>query len=172
MINLAALGPYLIWVWLGLAVLFAVLEALTVGLTSIWFTGGALCAMVLAILGVGFPWQVAVFFIVSIVLLATTRKIFVNKLKTGSEKTNVETLIGQEGTVTTNIIPLNTGRVNVKGQDWAAVAVGRNDLIPAGTIVVVKAIDGVKLVVDVKDADPKPAATAEAVAEAKEVIEE
>ena len=86
MFNLAALGPYLIWVWLGLAVLFAVLEAMTVGLTSIWFAGGALCAMVLAILGVGFPLQIAAFFVVSIVLLATTRKIFVNKLKTGSRR--------------------------------------------------------------------------------------
>ena len=159
MINLAVLGPYMIWVWLGLAVLFGVVEALTVGLTSIWFAGGALCAMVLAILGVGFPLQVAAFFVVSIILLATTRKIFVNKLKTGSEKTNVETLIGQEGTVTSNIIPLNTGRVNVRGQDWAAVAVGRNDLIPAGTVVIIKAIDGVKLVVDVKET-PAPEAPA------------
>lgn len=150
MFDLASLGPYMIWVWLGLAVIFGVIEALTVGLTTIWFAAGALCAMVMAILGVGIPLQIAVFFVVSIVLVATTRKIFVNKLKTGSQKTNVETLIGQEGRVTSVIIPLNSGRVEVKGQDWAAVAVGQNDLIPEGTVVVVKAIDGVKLVVDVK----------------------
>ena len=150
MFDLAVLGPYMIWVWLGLAVIFGVIEALTVGLTTIWFAAGALCAMVMAILGLGIPLQIAVFFVVSIVLVATTRKIFVNKLKTGSQKTNVETLIGQEGGVTSVIIPLNSGRVEVKGQDWAAVAVGQNDLIPEGTVVVVKAIDGVKLVVDVK----------------------
>ena len=150
MFDLAVLGPYMIWVWLGLAVIFGVIEALTVGLTTIWFAAGALCAMVMAILGLGIPLQIAVFFVVSIVLVATTRKIFVNKLKTGSQKTNVETLIGQEGRVTSVIIPLNSGRVEVKGQDWAAVAVGQNDLIPEGTVVVVKSIDGVKLVVDVK----------------------
>lgn len=150
MFDLAVFGPYMIWVWLGLAVIFGVIEALTVGLTTIWFAAGALCAMVMAILGLGIPLQIAVFFVVSIVLVATTRKIFVNKLKTGSQKTNVETLIGQEGRVTSVIIPLNSGRVEVKGQDWAAVAVGQNDLIPEGTVVVVKAIDGVKLVVDVK----------------------
>ncbi|MCR5182788.1 MAG: NfeD family protein [Clostridia bacterium] len=155
MFNLAALGPYMIWVWLGLAVVFGIVEAMTVGLTTIWFAAGSLCAMVLAILGVGLPLQIAVFFLVSIVLLATTRKIFVNKLKTGSEKTNVETLIGEEGRVTSTIIPLNSGRVEVRGQDWAAVAVGKNDLIPEGAVVIVKAIDGVKLVVDVKESAPE-----------------
>lgn len=150
MFTLSMIGPYMIWVWLGLAVLFGIVEALTVGLTTIWFAAGALCAMLFAILGAGIPVQIVVFFVVSIALLATTRKIFVNKLKTGSEKTNVETLIGQEGRVTSVIIPLNAGRVEVRGQDWAAVAAGQNDLIPEGTVVTVKGIDGVKLVVDVK----------------------
>ena len=157
MFDLAQIAQYMLWLWLALAIFFGVVEALTVGLTTIWFAAGALAAMLVSIIGAGIPLQIVVFFLVSIVLLATTRKIFVNKLKTGSEKTNVETLIGQEGRVTSTIIPLNAGRVNVNGMDWSAVAVGKNDLIPEGTVVTVKAIDGVKLIVDAKFADePEP----------------
>ena len=173
MFDTAVIAQYIHWLWLALAVFFCIIEALTVGLTTIWFAAGALVAMLVAILGGGIPLQIVVFFVVSIVLLATTRKIFVKKLKTGSEKTNVETLIGEEGRVTSTIIPLNSGRVNVNGMDWSAVAVGKNDLIPEGTVVIVKAIDGVKLIVDAKDADPaEPAPVPEAQPEVSEVAPE
>ena len=39
------------YVWLGLLLLFLIVEFLTVGLASIWFAGGALIAMLLAAAG-------------------------------------------------------------------------------------------------------------------------
>ena len=39
-------------VWLALFVILLIVELLTVGLTSIWFAGGALAALVLELLGV------------------------------------------------------------------------------------------------------------------------
>ena len=52
-------------IWLGVMILFAVGEAVTVGLTSIWFAVGALGALITAGLGLGFWPQITVFIILS-----------------------------------------------------------------------------------------------------------
>ena len=41
----------MIWIWLGAVVVFAIVEAMTVGLTSIWFALGALGGFVAALAG-------------------------------------------------------------------------------------------------------------------------
>jgi membrane protein implicated in regulation of membrane protease activity len=133
--------------WLIVGIIFAVSEALTVGLVTIWFTGGAVVALVAALLGAGIPVQVVLFFIVSIGLLVTTRKIFVNKLKTGGTKTNVDALVGEEAKVLTEIKPFEPGSVKLKGQEWTAVAKDDTLTIASGEVVKVVAIEGVKAVV-------------------------
>ncbi|MBR3755903.1 MAG: NfeD family protein [Firmicutes bacterium] len=133
--------------WLIVGVIFAVSEALTVGLVTIWFTGGAVAALIAALLGAGIPVQVVLFLVVSIGLLLTTRKIFVNKLKTGRTKTNVDALVGEEAKVLTDIKPFEPGSVKLKGQEWTAVAKDDDLTIASGEIVKVVAIDGVKAVV-------------------------
>ena len=103
--------------WLAVAVIFLIIEAVTVGLL-----------------------------IVSFCLLLFTRKIFVEKLKTGRVRTNAEALIGETGRVTAQIRPLETGQVRIKGQEWSAVCRDET-LIEKGTFVKVIAIEGVKLIV-------------------------
>lgn len=147
MITVGGVTISLVWVWLILAIIFIIIEAITVGLTTIWFAAGALIALLLSLLKAPAIAQVAVFLIVSLVLLGTTRKIFVNKLKTGSEKTNVDALVGEEGVVLEDITPHNTGLVKVKGQSWTAVASDKDATISKGETVKVKAIEGVKLIV-------------------------
>ncbi len=133
--------------WLIAAIIFAVSEALTVGLVTIWFAGGALVALAAALLGVGIPVQVVLFFVVSIGLLVSTRKLFVNKLKTGKSKTNVDALIGEEAMVLTEIKPFAPGSIKLRGQEWTAVAKEDSLTIGSGKIVKVVAIEGVKAVV-------------------------
>jgi len=147
MITIAGLSISMVWIWLAVAIIFIIIEALTVGLTTIWFAAGALVALVLALFKLPPMVQVIVFLVVSLALLATTRKIFVNKLKTGSEKTNVDALIGEEGVVMEEITPHNVGRVKVKGQSWSAAAADKDAVIPKDATVKVKAIEGVKLIV-------------------------
>ena len=132
--------------WLVLAVVFLIIEAATVGLTTIWFAAGSLAALILSLFKVPFLPQVIAFFAVSVCLLVFTRKIFVEKLKTGSESTNVDALIGRTGSVTARIEPLSAGRVRLGEQDWAA-ACKDNVTIEEGTLVKVMAIEGVKLMV-------------------------
>lgn len=132
--------------WLILAVIFLIIEAITIGLTTIWFAAGALVSFVLSIFDVPLIAQLVVFLVVSCCLLVFTRKIFVEKLKTGSESTNVDALIGEIGKVTMEIEPLKMGQVNVKGQSWSAIA-RENTTIGADQLVKVIAIEGVKLIV-------------------------
>ena len=134
-------------IWLIVAILCLVVEGLTAGLATIWFAGGAFLALVFALFDTGLGLQVAVFLISSVGLLVSTRKIFVEKLKTGTEKTNADAVIGQEGLVTADIAPFTPGQVKVKGQVWTAVCQNPDDSVSAGTQVKVIAIEGVKLVV-------------------------
>ena len=147
MITILGVTIGMVWIWLIVAVIFIIIEAMTVGLTTIWFAAGALVALVLSLFRIPLMAQILVFLIVSLVLLGTTRKIFVNKLKTGSEKTNVDALIGEEGVVLEDITPHNVGLVKVKGQNWSAAAYDKDAAILKGETVKVKAIEGVKLMV-------------------------
>ncbi|MEI3147136.1 MAG: NfeD family protein [Merdibacter sp.] len=111
--------------WLAVAVIFLIIEAVTVGLTTIWFAAGAFVALILSMFHVPVIAQFIVFLIVSFCLLLFTRKIFVEKLKTGRVRTNAEALIGETGRVTAQIRPLETGQVRIKGQEWLLYAVMR-----------------------------------------------
>ena len=134
-------------IWLVVMIGFLIAEALTVGLVGIWFAGGALVAVILSLLEVSPLIQIIVFFAVSICLLVFTRKIFVEKLNTGKENTNVDALIGETGQVTMTINPMEVGQVKLKGQVWSALADDSLLTIEEGTYVTIKAIEGVKLIV-------------------------
>lgn len=138
--------------WLVLAIIFLIIEAVTVGLTTIWFAGGAAVALLLSVFDVPVLPQVISFFAVSICLLVFTRKIFIEKLRTGAESTNIDALIGEIGQVTAKIEPHMTGQVNLKGQVWTAVCEG-NLTLEENTLVRVNAIEGVKLIVSPADND-------------------
>ena len=133
-------------IWLALAVIFLIIEAITVGLATIWFAADAFAAFVLSLLNVPVLAQVVIFLAVSCCLLVFTRKIFVEKLRTGSESTNVDALIGETGIVTEEIRPLTVGQVKINGQVWSAL--GKDDeTIEKDRLVKVIAIEGVKLIV-------------------------
>ncbi len=133
--------------WLAAAIIFAVIEGLTMGLTTIWFAAGSAVALIAALLGAGIPVQVVLFFAASILLLVFTRKLFVKKLHTGTEKTNVDALIGREAVVKSAIRPFSPGIVRIGGQDWTAVCQDAELSLEEGTEVKVVGIEGVKAIV-------------------------
>ena len=128
--------------WLIIALIMLIVEALTAGLTTIWFAGGAFAALVCALLDLPTAVQIVIFFIVSICLLVFTRKIFVEKLKTGSQKTNVDALIGERAIVEAAIPAYGVG-----SQVWSAVCEKPDMEIEAGKLVKIHAIEGVKVIV-------------------------
>ena len=138
--------------WLILFIILLVIEIITLGLTTIWFAGGALVAFVLSLLEVSPVVQWAVFCAVSLILLFATRpwavRYFNNQRK---EKTNVDSLIGKTSVVTSEIRNLEgRGEVFVNGLTWTARSGEDSLTIAEDTHVTVTAVQGVKLIVEAK----------------------
>lgn len=146
--------------WLIAMVLFGVLEAVTVGLTSIWFALGALGALVAAAASAPVIVQIVVFLGVSFLTLLLVRPLaqrFVNDRKVA---TNADRVIGREAVVTEDIDNIQgKGRVSISGADWTARAEDDRP-IPAGSKVQVLRIEGVKVIVAPAGAAGDPQQTA------------
>ncbi len=133
--------------WIALAVTFAIIEAFTLGLTTIWFAAGSLIAMIGALVGISPTWQILVFLVSSSILIYFTRPFAVNLLKIGKQKTNAQSLLGETGMVIEEIRPFQTGLVKVSGQIWTAKS--KDDtIIEKNKKVKISHIEGVKLMVE------------------------
>ncbi|MCI9526723.1 MAG: NfeD family protein [Lachnospiraceae bacterium] len=133
--------------WLIIVIVMAVIEIITLGLTTIWFAGGALVAFIASLLGADLAVQIILFIVVSVALMALTRPLAVNYLKRDRVKTNAESLIGKLGVVKEKVDNLNAqGIVSVEGQEWTARAID-DEMIPLYAVVEVVEIRGVKLMV-------------------------
>jgi len=108
------------WIWLGLAVIFAIIEGLTFGLVTIWFFLAALIMVFLSFLPIPFAIQIMIFLVISAVLLFFTRPLAIKKFKTGKEKTNVDSLVGKNALVIKQITEFERGEVKINGQIWSA----------------------------------------------------
>ena len=135
--------------WLLAAAAFLVLEMLKMGLTSIWFAGGALVGAVVARMGLSLGIQVAAFVVVSIVLLMLTRPLAGKYLNSRTVKTNADSLVGEACVVTQTIDNLKAqGQVLIRGQVWTARSTKEDLVIPEDSRVKVIEISGVKLMVE------------------------
>ena len=140
--------------WLAAMVIFIIAEAMTVSLVSIWFAVGALGAVIVALTGGGLSFQVTVFLALAIALLLSLRGIVRKHFTPHITKTNVDSVIGATGIVLTpvnNIAAL--GQVQVNGVEWSARSTD-NTHIPAGTLVKVDKIEGVKVFVSLAEEAP------------------
>ena len=137
--------------WLGLVIVLLLIEALTMGLTTIWFAGGALLSFIVALVGGPIPLQVGAFIIVSMILLIFTRPAAAKFMNRRIEKTNVDSMIGRNAVVTERVDNLQgTGRVQVSGADWTARSSRESLILEKDTVVKILKVDGVKLIVDEK----------------------
>lgn len=136
-------------IWLGILAVLLVIEGLTTALTTIWFAGGALAAAIAAGIGMGIVPQLILFFCVSLVLLIFTRPVAMKLMNKNTEKTNVDSLLGKTAVVIQEVSNLaQTGQVRINDIEWMARTSEDFAAIPVGTVVVIKAIHGVKLIVE------------------------
>ncbi len=134
-------------VWLVLLVFFAVVEALTVGLVSVWFAAGALVALLATFFTTNIWLQIALFLLVSILTMAILRPLARKYVLPTVVPTNADRVIGRQAVVTEAIDNLNgKGTVVVFGVAWTARSEDDTP-IPEGATVTIKRIDGVKLFV-------------------------
>lgn len=134
--------------WLVLLVVMLAAEAVTLGLTTIWFAAGALAAFLFALAGANLIVQIVAFFVVSAILLVSMRPVAAKWLNKDRTRTNAESLIGKTAVVTEAIDNLaGTGQVQVQGQHWTARSVSDQVQITKDAQVVIEKISGVKLIV-------------------------
>lgn len=136
-------------VWLGIMILMLVIEVVTLGLTTIWFAGGALVATLLALLDVPILVQIIVFLIVSGILVYFTRPIAVKKFNKTRTLTNVESVAGKQAVVSETIDNVNgTGKIMLDGMEWTARTKEDGTVISEGKLISVISVEGVKAIVE------------------------
>ncbi len=137
-----------IFIWLLLIAALLLVEAMTAGLTTIWFAGGAIVALICAFLG-GPVWlQSGLFAAVSLILLLVTRPLALKYMRKGSGKNSLDLMIGKDVLVTEKIDNLRgTGEAQLDGQFWMARSEDSDQIIEKGEVAVIRSIQGVKLIV-------------------------
>ncbi|MGN1308129.1 MAG: NfeD family protein [Faecousia sp.] len=140
--------PQMEWIWLIALILFAVLEAATTTLVSLWFIGGSLAAMIAALCGAEVWLQILLFFAVSALLLLAVRPLARKYLFPRAQPTNARGNIGKRALVTERIDTLNgKGAVKIDGVEWSARTQNEKP-IEVGTLVRITDIVGAKVCVE------------------------
>lgn len=136
------------YIWIGAIIAFALLEVATVNMVSLWFIGGAVAALITQLLGGALWVQIAVFFAVSIALLACLRP-FVRKFVTPRKTaTNADMALGRQAYLSQTVDNLRgTGALKLDGKEWSARS-ANGDILPEGTLVTIVKLEGVKLYVE------------------------
>lgn len=134
-------------IWLGLLVVFAIVEGATVALVSVWFCAGALVALLCSLFTANIWLQIFLFFLVSLVAMLILRPLARKYVFPHRVPTNADRVIGREAVVTEDIDNLaGKGAALIFGTAWTARS-DTGEPIPKGTTVTVKRIGGVKLYV-------------------------
>lgn len=142
------LGMNLVYIWFLALIVFAVLEAATAGLVSIWFAAGALAGTIAALLGGPIWLQVALFLVVSAVMIALIRPLADKYITPKKTRMNADRHIGRICLVQEEINDLHeTGAVKLDGVIWTA-RTGTSAVIPAGATVKILELQGAKLLVE------------------------
>jgi membrane protein implicated in regulation of membrane protease activity len=135
--------------WLIVLAVLIFIEIITLGLTTIWFAGGALVAFIVSLFYDNLLVEIILFLIVSLLLLYFTRPVILKFFNPKRTKTNYEGVIGKEALVITTIDNINaSGQVSVDGQEWSAKSLDGLK-IEKGSRVKVQGITGVKLMVTI-----------------------
>jgi len=131
--------------WLITFLLLAFIELMTVNLITIWFALGAVFALITAFITENILIQIAVFIASSFITLYATKPL-IKKFKINEKTpTNSDRVIGKRAEVTKKITADEYGEVKVYGNYWTASS---NKTLNVGDKVIIKDIDGVKLIVD------------------------
>lgn len=137
------------YVWLILAGLVLIIEAMTAGFLIFWLSIGSLFAMITSFFTDNIFIQTAVLVISSTILLFATKP-FVKKFTQARNpiKTNVYSIIGKTAIVTQEINSIHsTGQIKVDGEVWSAIGENDSYIIPKDSEVKILEVKGVKAIV-------------------------
>ncbi|MCD8028504.1 MAG: NfeD family protein [Erysipelotrichaceae bacterium] len=133
-------------VWTLILVVSIIVEVITIDLVSIWFSVGAVVALVCNLLGLNQTGQIIIFAFVSIICIIASRPIVKKYLKGNIVRTNLDRVIGKHCLVTETITADQKGEVKVMGKLWSATSLN-NEVITVGEYAEVLSIEGAHVVV-------------------------
>ena len=135
------------FIWLVIAAVMALVEAVTFGLITLWFVLGALAAFAASLLGASSVVQVVVFLAVSVLCLVLLRPLVLRNRARGEREE--PTPVGQRGIVVEDVDNAAlTGRVELADHmTWAARS-SDDAPLPTGTRIRVIGQESIKLVVE------------------------
>ena len=140
----------MLFIWLGVIIITLVIEIITQGLTTIWFSIGAAVAAIVNNWAPPLWVQIAVFCVVSIAFMLLARPFAQRMMRNTITPTNIDQLLQEEAIV---IEPIDsekqTGRVRLRDVEWIAKSED-GSTISEGETVAIRRIDGVKLIVTKK----------------------
>ena len=135
---------WFIWLWLGIFIVALAFEFATADLVSVWFSLGAIPSFILSLFYAHAAIQIGAFIVTTTALLLFTRPVVLKYFKVNEIKTNVDSVIGQEGIVTTPIVVNSVGRIKLRSQEWSAIS---DEDVELGQKVRVLDVEGNKLIV-------------------------
>jgi len=136
-------------VWLVAFIVFLMAEAASASLTSIWFAGGALAALVVHMCRGPLEIQLVVFVAVSFILFLMVRPFAYKYLYRQKTHTNVDGLTGRKAVVKTRVDnEAGAGSAVLSGETWLARAAKEGEAFEPGAVVIVKGVSGAKLLVE------------------------
>ena len=142
----------MLWIWVVIIAGSIIAEIATLGLTTIWFAGGAAVALGTSIAGGSIWLQIILFIIVSVVLMVLIRPYAKKRFNTKRTATNVDSILGQTGIVLKEIDNLQSqGLVKIGGQEWTARSMDSSEKIAPGQEIIVDRVEGVKVIVRKKE---------------------
>ncbi len=144
----------MIVIWSLVLIATIVIEFETADMVTIWFSVGAIGALIAAALDQNVVMQIGIFIAVSLVLIVLTRPMTKRFMDKTVIKTNADRFVGMIGTITVDVPVGGRGEVLVDNSKWIAFS-SSEKIIPVGTKVVVQDIVGIKLLVSKVDQDEK-----------------
>lgn len=135
-------------IWLVIIFILIIAEVSTVNLVSIWFIASGIVSLILSLFIDNLFLEFAVFVLLGLILLITTKPILTKFIHVKKENTNLDRVVGMNALVTEEISENKVGEVKVDGKRWSAVS---KEKISAGESVIITKIEGVKLVVRKKE---------------------
>ena len=139
---------YMWIIWLALFVIMLVVEASGPALVSIWFSFGALVALIVSFIpGVEWWVELVVFVVISGTTLLALRPVFRKYFKHNTYRTNVDSYVGKRGYVIEDISFLRPGAVKIGDVSWTAIPLNEKEEIKENEIIEVVAVNGNKLTV-------------------------
>lgn len=131
-------------IWLGVMVVFLIMEANTVSLVSIWFAAGSLAALIASLFHAPLWLQLTLFLVVTAASLTCLRPLVRKYFKPRIVRTNIDAVVDSQGYVTEDIDNIAAhGQVKLGAMEWTARST-TGERIPKGTLVKVDKIEGVK----------------------------